>query len=330
MNHVIMFSGGAGSFFTALRVKAKVGLSGLYLLFTDTLFEDSDLYRFIVQAAAIVYDVPLRLIADLVEQARRIPPLEDALKGEGENIYIDPEIEEARRQAIRELAAETRRRIPGFKWIYEGRDPYQVFKDERRLGNSFVDPCSKIIKRRFANRYITLSYAPEETIIYVGYDWTEEHRYTKALPFWAKSGYCLECPLLEPPYIDKSSALSSLPEYGIDVPELYILGLAHNNCSGGCVKAGQGHYALIWDKRPRLFLYLMLKEQGIADHLGRVVSFLRKGEYGLTILYPLTHLKADLEAGRAIDRLAIGGCGCFSGEDAPDEEITVAPGFLQL
>lgn len=38
--------------------------------------------------------------------------------------------------------------------IADGRDIWQVFRDERFLGNSRVDPCSKILKRELADRWI--------------------------------------------------------------------------------------------------------------------------------------------------------------------------------
>lgn len=46
MKHVVMFSGGLGSYFTAKRVAEKENIEDIILLFTDTLTEDEDLYRF--------------------------------------------------------------------------------------------------------------------------------------------------------------------------------------------------------------------------------------------------------------------------------------------
>ena len=51
MQHVVMFSGGAGSWMTAKRVAEKHGTDNLILLFADTLIEDEDLYRFLDEAA---------------------------------------------------------------------------------------------------------------------------------------------------------------------------------------------------------------------------------------------------------------------------------------
>lgn len=47
MKHIIQYSGGLCSFFTAKRVIEKYGKDNTLLLFCDTLIEDEDLYRFI-------------------------------------------------------------------------------------------------------------------------------------------------------------------------------------------------------------------------------------------------------------------------------------------
>lgn len=52
--HIVLFSGGAGSWAAAKRVAAQHGTSDLVLLFTDTKSEDEDLYRFLPEAAANV------------------------------------------------------------------------------------------------------------------------------------------------------------------------------------------------------------------------------------------------------------------------------------
>jgi 3'-phosphoadenosine 5'-phosphosulfate sulfotransferase (PAPS reductase)/FAD synthetase len=52
--HIVLFSGGAGSWAAAKRVASQHGTSDLVLLFTDTKSEDEDLYRFLPEAAANV------------------------------------------------------------------------------------------------------------------------------------------------------------------------------------------------------------------------------------------------------------------------------------
>jgi hypothetical protein len=47
MKHVIMYSGGIGSYMAAKRVAERECIDDIILLFTDTLTEDEDLYRFL-------------------------------------------------------------------------------------------------------------------------------------------------------------------------------------------------------------------------------------------------------------------------------------------
>src|SRR5688572_15760444 len=118
--HVVMFSGGLGSWAAAKRVATRYGTKNLTLLFCDTLIEDEDLYRFIGEAAENV-GAPLIRVAD-------------------------------------------------------GRTPWQVYKDERFLGNARIDPCSRVLKREPAARWLNDNCAPKSTIIHLGIDWTESHR----------------------------------------------------------------------------------------------------------------------------------------------------------
>jgi 3'-phosphoadenosine 5'-phosphosulfate sulfotransferase (PAPS reductase)/FAD synthetase len=50
-NHIIFFSGGKSSFSVADYVKENYPNDNILLYFTDTLWEDEDLYRFIHEAS---------------------------------------------------------------------------------------------------------------------------------------------------------------------------------------------------------------------------------------------------------------------------------------
>jgi hypothetical protein len=63
VRHVVMYSGGIGSWAAAKRVVAEHGPQDVTLLFTDTLIEDPDVYRFLRESAANV-GAPLVEIAD--------------------------------------------------------------------------------------------------------------------------------------------------------------------------------------------------------------------------------------------------------------------------
>lgn len=63
VTHVVMYSGGVGSYITAKRVIEKHGRDNVVLLFTDTKMEDPTLYTFLDDSAELL-DVPLIKIAD--------------------------------------------------------------------------------------------------------------------------------------------------------------------------------------------------------------------------------------------------------------------------
>ncbi len=66
--------------------------------------------------------------------------------------------------------------------ISEGKTPWQVFHEKRFLGNSRVDPCSRVLKREPLRKYISSHYTPEDTVICLGIDWSEINRFARAIP----------------------------------------------------------------------------------------------------------------------------------------------------
>ena len=265
--HVVMFSGGVGSWAAAKRVVARHGIEDVTLLFTDTLMEDADLYRFLDEAAA--------------------------------NLGVSV----------------TR--------IVEGRDPWQVFREERFLGNSRVDPCSRILKREMSDKWLDDHCDPAATTVYVGIDWTEGHRYTRQpgtngpkdkgglRERRAADGWRYEAPMCEPPYVTKLEMLSALRAEGIRPPKLYELGFAHNNCGGFCVKAGQGHFALLLKTMPDRYAYHEQMERAIRVDLGDVSILSDRSGDGAKKPLTLERFRQQIESGRQADLFDIGGCGCF-------------------
>lgn len=259
MKHVVMFSGGAGSWAAAKRVAETHGTESLTLLFTDTRMEDADLYRFIEEAADNV-GAPLTTIA-------------------------------------------------------EGRSPWHVFFDERFLGNSLRDPCSKILKRQFADKWLKENCDPADTTIYVGIDWSEEHRYTRLRDLRALDGWRYEAPMCSAPFLDKGQVLAWMQREGLAPPRLYAMGFSHNNCGGFCVKAGQGHFANLLRHLPDVYQHHEDMEQAIRTYLGKNVSVLtdRSGD-GEKKPLTLKDFRIRIERGTQIDAFDIGGCGCFVSE----------------
>jgi PP-loop superfamily ATP-utilizing enzyme len=54
MKHIVSFSGGMGSFAEAKSCVDKYGKENVLLLFSDTLMEDEDLYRFLMETVAFL------------------------------------------------------------------------------------------------------------------------------------------------------------------------------------------------------------------------------------------------------------------------------------
>jgi hypothetical protein len=247
-----MFSGGLGSYEAARRVIEKHGREAVTLLFADTMMEDSDLYRFLGEAA-------FSLGAEMVT-------------------------------------------------IADGRTPWQVFRKERFLGNTRVDPCSKILKRQLLDKWVKERYTPDEVIRYIGIDWTEEHRFTRAreriLP------YKLEAPLCEPPYITKAEIITELAKSHIVPPRLYAMGFPHNNCGGFCVKAGQAQFRLLLEKFPERYAFHETQEEQIRYSLGKDVSILRDRRGGGNKPMTMREFRERVQGGKKIDTEEWGGCGC--------------------
>lgn len=258
IDRVVMFSGGLGSWAAARRVAATHGTERLTLLFTDTLVEDPDLYRFLKEAASNIGGELVRL--------------------------------------------------------QEGRTIWEVFRDERFLGNHRVDPCSKILKRELADRWLKENRDPSTTVVYVGIDWSESHRYERLRE--RRKPWIYEAPLCDAPYLTKTDILRDLASTGIRPPRLYGLGFSHNNCGGGCVKAGIGHFAHLYKTLPDVFAVWEREEDALRQYLGGNVSILTDRTGGERKPLPLSALRQRLDRGGQVDMFEIGGCGCFSDTEA--------------
>jgi hypothetical protein len=268
--HVVMFSGGIGSWATARRVRREIGpRAELICLFADTKMEDEDLYRFLYEG---VRNVAGRLVE-----------------------------------------------------VAEGRTPWEVFFDVRFLGNHRIDPCSRILKRQLLRKWLEDNCDPETTTVYLGIDWTEDHRFLRAKRYWEP--WKVEAPLCHPPLVMKPQLLDALRADGIKPPRLYELGHPHNNCGGFCIKAGQAHFKLLLDTMPERYAYHEQKEQEIREYLDADVAILTDRSDGKAGAErrPLTmkEFRERIEAGRLdqCDLFEWGGCACFTPDEYTDEEM---------
>ena len=256
LTHIVQFSFGESSWYTARMVAREYGTGSLVLLFADTRTEDEDTYRWGRAAAKNVGGT-------LVE-------------------------------------------------IADGRDIWEVFRDERFVGNSRIDPCSKILKRQLCDRWIRERFAPDECVRYVGIHWSEGERFARVRE--RCKPYVVRSPLCEPPLVPASEIRAAAVREGLGVQRLYRLGFLHANCGGGCVKAGQTQWAHLLRTMPERYAWHEAREEEMRALLGEDAHILTEQRGGVKRPLTLRRLRERVEAGGQTDLFDWGGCDCFGGD----------------
>lgn len=180
-------------------------------------------------------------------------------------------------------------------WLNEGRNIWDVFKDDKWIGNSLRAACSRDLKQKPCREWLDANTTPGTCTVYVGIDWSETHRKNKIAA--AYHPYIAEFPMTEPPYLDKQDMLTACREWGVEPPRMYRSGYPHANCQGACVKAGQGQWKRVLLLNPELYAYHEARELEMRELLGKDVSILRD------------------RSAKGVDDADIGGCGCFTDTD---------------
>jgi len=310
MRTIASISGGEGSWLAARVHIDRHGAQGFEALFTDTLFEDQDTYRFLIAGAANLFGITL--------PAGFLPEIADFPAWEDRPAY---------KAFVLGLALRTMRLIPGFHWIADGRDPWDVFEHERFLGNSRVDPCSKILKRQMADRWHAENCDPAETQIIVGLDHEEPERFHGMPEFGraglrarkAEAGWTFIAPLLDKPWVLPTERRAMIAAAGLWQQRLSVLGFAHSNCGGFCCKAGQGHWNLMLQVFPERYDYSEYREQEIRSVLGDVSMLTDRRKHPgdtKTIKRPLTLATLRSRVLRPDEAAEMGGCRCALGDVA--------------
>jgi hypothetical protein len=204
--------------------------------------------------------------------------------------------------------------------LADGRTPWGVMRDQHVIGNNMIDVCSRILKRELLDRWIHQHTTPEDSVIYLGLDWTEQHRMTgnaqrqgmvKKFHPWR-----VEAPMMEEPIWDKCRMQREWLALGYKLPRLYEMGFPHNNCGGFCIKAGQAHFAQLLRRLPEVYAFHEASEQEMRAIVGDYsVMNDRRGD-GKKKVMTLEAFRLRVEAGEDFDRDDWGGCGC-STELAP-------------
>lgn len=193
--------------------------------------------------------------------------------------------------------------------IADGRTPFEVMHDERVITMQGMAPCSRILKSELIDAWLAEFYAGKEYTQVFGMEWTETNRMERLRkrlaprPVWF--------PLAEPPYTAKDQISAQLRAVGIEPPRLYAMGFKHNNCGGGCVKAGQAHWAHLLKMMPERYAVWEREEEGIRQYLGKDISILKDRRNNQSKPMTLAAFRERLQANQQYDLLDWGACACY-------------------
>ena len=196
--------------------------------------------------------------------------------------------------------------------LRDGRDPWQVFKDDRFLGNSRLATCSKRLKQETCKKYI--ESITEEVVLYLGIDWQEAHRTEAIVSGWSPRK--VEFPLMWEPWLSRPDFFALADAEGLKPPRLYDMGFAHANCGGFCVKAGHSAFRHLLKHFPERYAYHEQKEQEMRAYLDKDVAIMRDRTGGKS--KPMTMEEFRSKQAPGTSQLSLedwGGCNCFAGSE---------------
>lgn len=306
-------SGGVGSWLAA-KVDMEANPAAEHrFVFADTLYEDADCYRFLLLGIC-----NLLRINDVswVPAVDDFPDYRVDLALPIEEYGGNPEW----REFLGYLRMKARYHIPSLDWLVEGRDIWEIMRDERMLGNSRIDPCSKIAKRQFLDKWQRANCNPVEDLFTIGIGPHEEARYTTlAKRKLDDGGWVYTAPLIGTFAGEVYRAqleINYLRDAGLTQPRLYVFGYVHNNCGGFCIKAGHSHWLNRLRMQPERFAYDAGMERKLVAYIGGKAYSILSDRRGDNIKKPLTLIDF---AARYKDDPAVefemvqgeSGCGCM-------------------
>ncbi len=175
----------------------------------------------------------------------------------------------------------------------DGRSIEDLFFHYQALANNRMPFCSEIMKAHRLQKY----YKDGDTLVFgIGLD--ERHRAKRISEVYQevsrrkKKQVNVVFPLLDDK-IDKTTILQYFEDVNIEIPELYKMGFLHNNCSGGCVRAGKKQWKQLYEILPEVYKQREETEIAIRILSGKDISFLKD--------VTLTTLRETIESMPKID-----------------------------
>jgi|ERR1044071_768044 hypothetical protein len=199
--------------------------------------------------------------------------------------------------------------------LTRGLTPWELFREEGMIGNSRSPICSVKLKRELLDNWRIANCDPANTVVYIGYDWTEINRLEglrlEVAPWRIEAPMCTWKPLW-----DKCRMGEELELLGIELPLRYRQGFPHDNCNGECVRAGITQWVKLYEVDPSAFAHSEIEEQKtIAEFQRRGIdttwaTMLKDRRGGTTKAMTLTTLRGRIDSGEKMPLHEWGGCGC--------------------
>lgn len=157
----------------------------------------------------------------------------------------------------------------------DGRSPEELFIDNNALANNRMPFCSRILKAERLQAF----YEDGDHIVF-GIDKEEQHRAIRLCSVYqfiaAKKG---KFPKLIFPLITENITKQQIDTFisslKIEEPTLYKLGFSHNNCSGGCVRAGKKQWKLLLETLPDVYAERERVEEQMREITGKDIHFFK-------------------------------------------------------
>lgn len=157
----------------------------------------------------------------------------------------------------------------------DGRSPEQLFYSKNTLANNRMPFCSSVLKAQRLQRY----FRNGDNLIF-GISGDEAHRANRLVAVYHEIGVKTgRWPKLVFPLIAERVSREQIDAFlrtiGIEEPLLYRLGFEHNNCSGGCVRAGKKQWKLLYEKLPEVYADRERVEREMRRYTGKDISFFK-------------------------------------------------------
>ena len=220
------------------------------------------------------------------------------------------------------FGAEVANRL-GAEWIKltDGRTPLQLGLDRKMIPSDRRPACSVNLKIRLLNAWCAASYDPASTVVYIGYDWSEDTRIARKREF--AGPWTHRYPLADnPPAVPLKHLFRSR---GIEPPRLYRYNFPHANCGGACVRGGIAQWLLLLDVNRDRYLEWEAEEEHSRAVLRKDDAILSDRSGSGRRPLPLRVLRERREGPPALFEVAglntedWGACGCdMPGDPAPE------------